>query len=182
MIGEGRRATEIVRRIRTLARKDTGQKTPLDLNDVVNDVVSLTQREVLNHQVPLRVRLAPLLPPVLGDRVQLQQVLINLVMNGMQSMEYVTGWPRELSIETSQTPEGHLLLAVRDCGSGLDMQHADRLFDAFFSTKPHGMGMGLSICRSIVEAHSGRIRAFNNDSGHGATFQCTLPPVVVAAS
>jgi PAS domain S-box-containing protein len=182
MIAEGRRATEIVRRIRTLAKKDPGQKAPLDLNDVVNDVVSLTQREVLSHQVTLRVRLASRLPPVLGDRVQLQQVLINLVMNGMQSMEYVTGWPRELSIETSQTPEGHLLLAVRDCGSGLDMQHADRLFDAFFSTKPHGMGMGLSICRSIVEAHSGRIRAFNNDSGHGATFQCTLPPVVVAAS
>ena len=128
--------------IRTLAKKDTGQKTPLDLNDVVNDVVSLTQREVLNHQVTLRVRLAPLLPPVLGDRVQLQQVLINLVMNGMQSMEYVTGWSRELWIETSQTPEGHVLLAVRDCGTGLDAQHADRMFDAFFSTKPHGQGTG----------------------------------------
>jgi len=182
MIAEGRRASEIVRRIRTLAKKDTGQKTPLELNDVVNDVVSLTQREVLNHQVTLRVRLAPLLPPVLGDRVQLQQVLINLVMNGMQSMEYVTGWSRELSIETSQTPEGHVLLAVRDCGSGLDAQYADRLFDAFFSTKPHGMGMGLSICRSIVEAHGGRIRAFNNDSGHGATFQCSLPPAGAGAS
>jgi C4-dicarboxylate-specific signal transduction histidine kinase len=182
MIGEGRRATEIVRRIRTLARKDTGQKTPLDLNDVVNDVVSLTQREVLNHQVPLRVRLAPLLPPVLGDRVQLQQVLINLVMNGIQSMERATGWARELAIETRQTADGHVLLAVRDCGTGLDAQHADRLFEAFFSTKPHGMGMGLSICRSIIEAHGGRIHAFNNEGGHGATFQCTLPPLVDAAA
>ncbi|MFC0397866.1 ATP-binding protein [Paraburkholderia rhizosphaerae] len=176
MIGEGRRATEIVRRIRTLARKDTGQKAPLELNDVVNDVVSLTQREVLSHQVPLRVRLAPLLPPVLGDRVQLQQVLINLVMNGIQSMDGITGWPRELSIETGVTPDGEVQLAVRDRGTGIDPRHAERLFDAFFSTKPHGMGMGLSICRSIIDSHGGKIRVFNNDT-HGATFECVLPPL-----
>jgi PAS domain S-box-containing protein len=182
MIAEGRRATEIVRRIRTLAKKDTGQKAPLDLNDVVNDVVSLTQREVLNHQVPLRVRLSPLLPPVLGDRVQLQQVLINLVMNGIQSMEHASSWTRELAIETSQTAEGHIQLAVSDSGAGLDPQHADRLFEAFFSTKPHGMGMGLSICRSIIEAHGGGIRAFNNPGGQGATFQCTLPALAGQAA
>ncbi|CAB3759816.1 PAS domain S-box protein [Paraburkholderia solisilvae] len=176
MIGEGRRATEIVRRIRTLARKDTGQKTPLELNDVVNDVVSLTQREVLSHQVPLRVRLAPLLPPVLGDRVQLQQVLINLVMNGIQSMDGITGWTRELSIETGLAPGGNVTLTVRDCGAGLDPRHAERVFDAFFSTKPHGMGMGLSICRSIIDAHGGKIVALNNET-HGATFQCILPPL-----
>jgi PAS domain S-box-containing protein len=176
MIAEGRRATEIVRRIRTLARKDTGQKTPLELNDVVNDVVSLTQREVLSHQVPLRVRLAPLLPPVLGDRVQLQQVLINLVMNGIQSMDGITGWARELSIETGLTPDGNVALTVRDCGAGLDPRHAERVFDAFFSTKPHGMGMGLSICRSIIDAHGGKIVALNNEA-HGATFQCILPPL-----
>jgi signal transduction histidine kinase len=137
---------------------------------------------VLNHQVPLRVRLSPLLPPVLGDRVQLQQVLINLVMNGIQSMEHASSWTRELAIETSQTAEGHIQLAVSDSGAGLDPQHADRLFEAFFSTKPHGMGMGLSICRSIIEAHGGRIHAFNNEGGHGATFQCTLPPLVDAAA
>ncbi|APR35239.1 PAS domain S-box protein [Paraburkholderia sp. SOS3] len=176
IIGEGRRATEIVRRIRTLAKKDTGQRVPLELNDVVNDVVSLTQREVLSHQVPLRVRLAPLLPPVLGDRVQLQQVLINLVMNGIQSMEGVTGWSRELSIETALTADGDVRLAVRDYGSGIDPGHAERLFDAFFSTKAHGMGMGLSICRSIIDAHGGRISAFNNEM-HGATFECILPPL-----
>ncbi|GAB7522583.1 ATP-binding protein [Paraburkholderia sp. 2C] len=181
MIGEGRRATEIVRRIRTLAKKDTGQKTPLELNDVVNDVVSLTQREVLSHQVPLRVRLAPLLPPVLGDRVQLQQVLINLVMNGIQSMEGVTAWSRELSIETMLTADGDVQLTVRDCGTGIDPGHAERLFDAFFSTKAHGMGMGLSICRSIIDAHGGKISAFNNET-HGATFECILPPLAKKAA
>ncbi len=175
MIGEGRRATEIVRRIRTLAKKDTGQKMPLEVNEVVNDVISLTQREVLSHQVPLRIRLAPSMPPLLADRVQLQQVLINLVMNGIQSMNGIHEWPRELSIESGQDPEGNVVLAVRDCGCGIDPANVDRLFEAFFSTKPHGMGMGLSICRSIVEAHGGTIRAFNND-GHGATFQCILPP------
>ncbi|HEY3597927.1 MAG TPA: ATP-binding protein [Paraburkholderia sp.] len=177
MIGEGRRATQIVRRIRTLARKDTGQKAPLDLNDVVNDVISLTQREVLSHRVPLRVRLAPSLPPVLGDRVQLQQVLINLVMNGIQSMDGVCEWPRELSIETKQDQNTEVILAVRDCGTGIHPENADRLFDAFFSTKPQGMGIGLSICRSIVEAHGGKIRAFNND-GYGATFECRLAPLI----
>jgi signal transduction histidine kinase len=130
---------------------------------------------VLSHQVPLRVRLAPLLPPVLGDRVQLQQVLINLVMNGIQSMEDITEWPRELSIETSLTAGGEVQLAVRDCGTGIDPAHAERLFDAFFSTKAHGMGMGLSICRSIIDAHEGRIYVFNNET-HGATFKCILPP------
>ncbi|CAB3760256.1 ATP-binding protein [Paraburkholderia humisilvae] len=181
MVGEGRRATEIVRRIRTLARKDTGQKVPLGLNDVVNDVISLTQREVLSHQVPLRVRLAPLLPPVLGDRVQLQQVLINLVMNGIQAMDGVTGWARELSIETGLTPDGNVRLTVRDCGTGIDPHHAERLFDAFFSTKPHGMGMGLSICRSIIDSHGGKIKVFNNEA-HGATFQCVLPPLAKEAA
>jgi PAS domain S-box-containing protein len=145
MVAEGRRAAEIVQRIRTLVRKDSGPMSPLQLNDVVNDVVSLTQRELLGHQVVLRTQLAPLLPAVLGDRVQLQQVLINLVMNGIQSMEGVTGRPRELAVETGQHAGGQLLLAVRDYGSGVDSQHIDRLFDAFFSTKPHGMGMGLSI-------------------------------------
>jgi PAS domain S-box-containing protein len=182
IVSEGRRAAEIVQRIRTLLRKDTGPMGPLQLNDVVNDVVSLTQRELLSHQVVLCARLAPLLPLVRGDRVQLQQVLINLVMNGIQSMEGVTDRPRELAIETSQLPEGQLLLAVRDSGSGVDPQHIERLFEAFFSTKPHGMGMGLSICRSIVRAHGGKIRAVNNADKRGTTFECTFPPTTVATS
>jgi signal transduction histidine kinase len=108
-------------------------------------------------------------------------VLINLVMNGIQSMEGVTEWSRELSIETTLTPAGDVRLAVRDCGTGIDPGHAERLFDAFFSTKAHGMGMGLSICRSIIDAHGGRISAFNNEM-HGATFECILPPLAKKAA
>src|SRR5262245_6995992 len=111
IIAESRRAAEVVQRIRTLARKETGPRVPLDLNDVVNDVVSLTQRELLRHQVRLH---APMLPIVLGDRVQLQQVLINLVMNGIQAMDGITDRPRELTIETSLLSDGQLRLAVSD--------------------------------------------------------------------
>jgi PAS domain S-box-containing protein len=174
--GDARRATEIVHRIRTMATKDSGPKAPLALNDVVNDVLSLTQHEVLSHQVSLRLKLAPSLPPLLGDRVQLQQVIINLVMNAIQSMEGISDRPRELSIESSPDQNGHVVLAVRDCGTGIDPENANRLFDAFFSTKPQGMGMGLSICRSIIERHGGTIEAANN-AGHGVTFRCLLPPI-----
>jgi signal transduction histidine kinase len=153
---------------------------PLDLSDVINDVVILTQREVLNHQVALRLKLATGLPPLLGDRVQLQQVIINLVMNGLQSMNANGNAPRELTIESRQDDDGHLVVEVQDTGTGIEPENSKRLFDAFFSTKPNGMGIGLSICRSIIEAHGGRMRASNN-AGRGATFQCSLPPLQDAA-
>ncbi|TCK34541.1 PAS domain S-box-containing protein [Paraburkholderia sp. BL8N3] len=180
IISEGRRAGEIVHRIRTLAKRDTPAKMPLDLSDVINDVVILTQREVLNHQVALRLKLATGLPPLLGDRVQLQQVIINLVMNGLQSMNANGNAPRELTIESRQDDDGHLVVEVQDTGTGIEPENSKRLFDAFFSTKPNGMGIGLSICRSIIEAHGGRMRASNN-AGRGATFQCSLPPLQDAA-
>ncbi|WP_408350710.1 trifunctional serine/threonine-protein kinase/ATP-binding protein/sensor histidine kinase [Paraburkholderia sp. RL17-337-BIB-A] len=176
MIAEGRRAGEIVQGIRSLTRRANPQKTRLELNDVVNDVVSLVQREVVNHRVSLRLELAPELPPLLGDRVQLQQVIINFVMNGIQAMADIGDAPRELLIESRRDNGGHVVVAVRDFGTGIDPENADRLFDAFFTTKPDGMGMGLSICRSIIEAHGGRVWASSN-AGRGAVFQFSLPAI-----
>ena len=181
MIAEGRRASEIVLRIRSLTKRASPQKTRLELNDVVNEVVSLVQREVVNHRVSLRLKLASGLPPLLGDRVQLQQVLINLVMNGIQAMADIGDDPRELLIESRRDNDGHVVVAVQDFGPGIDPANADRLFDAFFTTKSDGMGMGLSICRSIIEAHGGRVWASNN-AGHGAVFQFSLPSIGENAS
>src|SRR5712664_3511616 len=120
------------------------------------------------------MELAPTLPMILGDRVQLQQVIINLVMNGIEAMQSVTDRPRELAIRSRQDEKQQVLVSVTDCGVGIPAENADRLFNAFFTTKPSGMGMGLSICRSIVEAHGGRLWATANVP-NGATLQFTLP-------
>jgi PAS domain S-box-containing protein len=181
MKSEGTRASEIVLRIRSLTKRTTPQKTRLELNDVVNDVVSLVQREVSNHQVLLRLNLAPELPALLGDRVQLQQVIINLVINGIQAMAGIRDRPRELLIESRRAENGNVIVAVQDSGTGIDSANADRLFDTFFTTKPNGMGMGLSISRSIIEAHGGRMWASSN-AGHGAIFQFSLPSIGESAA
>jgi signal transduction histidine kinase len=132
------------------------------------------QRELLSHRVSLRMELAPALPVVLADRVQLQQVIINLVINGIEAMQGVTERPRELSIRTHQNEARQVLVTVKDCGVGISAEDADRLFSPFFTTKSGGMGMGLSICRSIIEAHGGRVWA-EPDLPDGATFHFTLP-------
>jgi signal transduction histidine kinase len=150
------------------------EKLPLDLNDVVKEVIALVRRELSSHGVSLRTELAPALPVILGDRVQLQQVIINLVMNGIEAMYPVTDRPRELVIRSRQDETQHALISVTDCGVGISAEHANRLFNAFFTTKSSGLGMGLSICRSIVEAHGGRLSASGNE-GPGATFQFVLP-------
>src|SRR5258706_4903193 len=173
IIDDGNRASEVIRRVRALANKTDIEKAPLDLNDVVREVIALVQRELISHQVLLQMELAPTLPLILADRVQLQQMIINLVMNGIEAMQSVTDRPRELVIRSGQD-EAQLLVSVTDCGVGISAEDADRLFDPFFTTKSGGMGMGLSICRSIVEAHGGRLWASANLL-HGATFQFTLP-------
>jgi PAS domain S-box-containing protein len=175
VISDGVRASEVVRRVRALANKADMEKLPLDLNDVVREVIVLVQRELSNHFVSLRTEFAPALPTVLGDRVQLQQVIINLVMNGIEAMHPITGRPRELVIRSHQDEAQHACVSVTDCGVGISTDTANRLFNAFFTTKSSGLGMGLSICRSIVEAHGGRLSACPNE-GPGATFQFILPP------
>lgn len=174
VIKGGNRASEVIRRVRTLAKKSGFEKVPLDVNDVVKEVIVLVQRELSSQLVSLRSELAPALPAILGDRVQLQQVIINLVMNGIEAMQQITDRPRELMIRSGQDEAHRVLLSVTDCGVGISAENASQLFDAFFTTKSSGMGMGLSICRSIVEAHDGRLSALPNQ-GPGATFQFVLP-------
>jgi PAS domain S-box-containing protein len=174
VINDGNRASEVVRRVRALANKTDFEKMPLDVNDVVREVVTLVQRELISHGVSLQTELAPDLPMVHGDRVQLQQVMINLVMNGIEAMQVVTDWPRELVIRSGQDDADRVFVSVTDCGVGIPADDAERLFRAFFTTKSDGLGMGLSICRSIVEAHGGRMSACQND-GPGATFRFALP-------
>jgi PAS domain S-box-containing protein len=174
IIKDGNRAAEVIRHVRALTNKTDTQKTPLDINDVVNEVIVLVQRELFSHRVSLRTEFAPALPVVLADRVQLQQVTINLIMNGIEAMQPITDRPRELVIRSHQDEARQVLVTVEDCGVGISAENADRLFNAFFTTKSSGMGMGLSICRSIIAAHGGRMSAANN-AGPGATFQFTLP-------
>jgi PAS domain S-box-containing protein len=181
MIDDGMRASEVIKRIRALSKKTELQKVRLDVNDLIDDVVRLVERELLDHLVSLRLEVASPLPAVLGDRVQLQQVIINLVMNGMEAMTAVTDRPRVLVIRAHRHEGELVLIEVRDSGAGIEPQVIDNLFNAFFTTKPSGMGMGLSISRSIIEAHGGRIWATRN-SGPGATFQFTLPSYREAAS
>jgi len=174
IIKDGNRAAEVIRHVRALTNKTDTQKTPIDINDVVNEVIVLVQRELFSHRVSLRTEFAPALPVVLADRVQLQQVTINLIMNGIEAMQPISDRPRELVIRSHQDEARQVLVTVEDCGVGISAENADRLFNAFFTTKSSGMGMGLSICRSIIAAHGGRMSAANN-AGPGATFQFTLP-------
>jgi PAS domain S-box-containing protein len=174
VINDANRASEVIRRVRALANKTDTDRVPLDINDVVREVIGLMQHELISHRISLRTELAPAPPKILGDRVQLQQVIINLVMNGIEAMLPVTDRPRELIIRSGQDEACRVLLSVSDCGIGISVDEVERLFKAFFTTKASGMGMGLSICRSIVEIHGGRLSASRNE-GPGATFQFTLP-------
>jgi PAS domain S-box-containing protein len=173
IIRDGNRAGEVITRIRALLRKTDAEKARLDINQTIREVVKLTRNEAARKGVTLRMDLAADLPPVLGDRVQLQQVILNLVMNGVEAMASAPARQRELLIRSRQHESDKALVAVQDSGVGLDGQDLEKLFDAFYTTKPQGMGMGLAISRSIVEDHGGQLWAAPND-GPGATFQFTL--------
>jgi len=179
MIAEGKRANDVTRRIQAMLRKEEPRKLALDLNDVVKEAVPLVRPELSRHRVVLKLDLKDSLPLTNGDRIQLQQVIINLLINGIHAMDEVYERPRELLVQTRQEEEGLLLIQVRDGGTGIDPAHMRQLFNSFFTTKANGMGMGLSICRSIIEAHGGRIWASAN-AGPGATFHITLPPALEA--
>ena len=174
IVSDGHRAAEVIQRIRQLATKTEPRKGRLDINDVVRDVLLVVRSELRHHGVSLAVDLAPALPAVFGDRVQLQQVILNLVMNGIEAMTGVGDRPRQLTIRSRPAESDQVTVAVDDTGVGIDASHVDRLFDAFFTTKPSGMGMGLSISRSIIEAHGGRLWAAGN-TPHGAIFHFCLP-------
>ena len=174
VIEDAHRAGNVIQRIRQLATKGAPDKAPLDLNDVVRDVIVLVRGEARHHQASLTLDLAPALPPVLGDRIQLQQVVLNLVVNAIEAMAMVEDRPRALVIRSEAHDGDHVRVAVQDAGPGIDASTADQLFSAFFTTKPGGMGMGLSISRSIVETHGGRLWVTPN-APHGATFHVALP-------
>ena len=172
-VREANRASDVIRRIRALLQKGPPQMEQLDVNAVIREVLTLAGNELLRGGVAVQTELAPDVPNVLGDRVQLQQGLLNLILNGIDSMSTITGRPRDLLIRSVNHPEG-VLIEVHDSGVGVDPERADSIFEPFFTTKPQGIGMGLSIGRSIIEAHGGRLW-FTPGSPHGAVFQFTLP-------
>jgi PAS domain S-box-containing protein len=167
------RASTVIDRVRQLYKKTDLEKVRLDINSIIADVLPLMRREAIKSQTSIELELASGLPAALGDRVQLQQVIINLIMNGVEAMASIADGPRKLVIRSNREGVGQLVVAVQDFGSGIDPEIADKLFSPFVTTKPKGMGMGLSICRSIVDAHGGRIWASRN-AGSGTTFHFTL--------
>jgi len=173
IIRDGKRASDVIGRIRALVKKSGNEQAYLEVNEVIQEVVGLIQSEIQKNGVVLQMELAADLPRVLGDRVQLQQVILNLMMNGIDAMSAVTDRSRELLIRSCQHESDKVLVAVQDSGVGLQSESLDHLFEAFFTTKPKGMGMGLATSRSIIEAHGGKLWASPND-GPGATFQFTL--------
>jgi PAS domain S-box-containing protein len=181
IIRDGNRASDVIARIRALVKKSAPAKARLDLSETIQEVLAIIDTEARQHRVSVRTELAAGLPPVRGDRVQLQQVLLNLVMNGIDAMKAVTDRPRVLRIRAQTHESGQVLVAVQDAGIGLDPQSIERLFEPFYTTKPEGMGMGLSISRSIIEAHGGRLWASPN-VGPGVTVQFTLPTGDAGAS
>jgi PAS domain S-box-containing protein len=174
IIKDGIRAGDVIGRIRALIKKLPPRHDRLDINEAITDVIGLTRSEVQRNGVSLQTRLANGLPLVRGDRIQLQQVILNFIVNAVEAMSVASEGARELLISTGKDASNAVLVAVRDSGSGLDPEDLGRLFDAFYTTKPSGMGMGLSICRSIIEAHGGRVWATANEP-QGAVFQFTLP-------
>jgi C4-dicarboxylate-specific signal transduction histidine kinase len=175
IVQSGVRASEVIDRIRALVKKAPPRKDRLEINEAILQVIAFAQNEMANNSISVRTQLAEALPATQGDRVQLQQVILNLLINAIEAMSGMSEGPRELLISTAKTDSEGVLVTVRDSGPGLAPESVDRLFESFYTTKPAGLGMGLSICRSIIEAHHGRLWATSN-TPRGAVFQFTLPP------
>ena len=176
-IRDGNRAADVIVRLRALFSRKPSILESVDLNDVIRDVIALSQRRLQDAHVLLRLELANNLLPVTGDRVQLQQVILNLIGNATDAMRTVDDRPRQLAIRTRCGENEWVHVTMQDSGIGFDPRDVERLFDAFYTTKQDGMGIGLSLCRSIVEGHQGRLWATPNE-GHGATFSFSIPASV----
>jgi C4-dicarboxylate-specific signal transduction histidine kinase len=174
IVKNGHRAGDIIKTIRALARKSEPEMTRVDLNEAIEEVLVLMRGELRRHGVSLESDLPANLEPVLGDRVQLQQVVLNLVLNGIEAMSVIAEPPLVLRVKSQSDGSGAVLVEVEDTGTGLDVANQDRIFEPFFTTKRGGMGMGLSICRSIIEAHGGRLWASANPE-RGSVFRFTVP-------
>jgi len=174
IVADDRRAADVIRRLRALLKKGDLEHVPLDLNSVVDDVAQLVTSDVVIRNVPMRLDIATDLPKVLGDRVQLQQVVLNLVLNGLEAMRETTDREPALVIRTSRAGAASVTVAIEDSGTGIETHDLDRIFQPLYTTKTEGLGMGLAIARTIVDAHGGQLRASNN-AGGGATFEFTLP-------
>jgi C4-dicarboxylate-specific signal transduction histidine kinase len=181
IVKEGTRAGEVVGRIRALIKKAPARKDAVAINDAILEVIALTRTEAANNSVSVRTQLAEGLPRVQGDRVQLQQVILNLIVNAVEAMSGASDGTRELLVSSRKADPGGVLVGVRDSGPGLAPETLEHVFDAFYTTKPGGLGMGLSICRSIIQAHRGRLWASAN-LPRGASFQLALPAIADTAS
>jgi C4-dicarboxylate-specific signal transduction histidine kinase len=177
MVGDVNRAAEVITRVRQFFRKGSIPREPVDLNELIRGMIGILRNELTQYSISVRMDLAADLPRVLADRVQLQQVLMNLMMNGIDAMKSVNG-VRQLTLISQRGADSVLLVSVEDTGLGLPVEEADQIFTAFFTTKSYGTGMGLSISRSIIESHGGRLWA-GTKSERGASFQFTLPAVGV---
>jgi len=173
VVKDAARASEIISRIRSLFKKGAPQRELLDVNDLIREMIILLRSEATRYSIAVQSELSEDLPKIMADRVQLQQVLMNLMINSIQAMKDVP-WPRHLAVKSQQAEDEHLMISVSDSGVGLPPQQADQIFNAFFTTKRDGTGMGLRISRSIVESHGGRLWATDNSS-RGASFHVTLP-------
>jgi len=174
IVRDGKRAGEVIARVRALVKRAATPSEKLDLNEIIREVLALVGDEAKRKSVNIRTQFADDLLPISGDRVQLQQVMLNLVMNAIEAMSSVEERPRELLITTRNIDADQVLVTVKDSGPGIDPNTLDKIFDPFYTTKPGGMGMGLSISRSILQAHGGRLWAAAKD-GPGTIFHFSLP-------
>jgi len=176
IVRDGQRAAEIIKRIRAQFEKISVHQETLDVSDLLQETIALQRGEAMRYNISIRTELAADLPPIVGDRVQLQQVVMNLIVNSIEAMKDVDGM-REMVIKSQRGESGQILLSVSDTGLGFPPQLAEQIFDPFFTTKPHGTGMGLRISRSIIESHGGRLWAVAS-SGRGATLHLNLPGAI----
>src|SRR5258705_5854291 len=181
IMSDANRAADIIKRIRALIKKADTEKTTLNINDAIRQVIALAEGEARRNSVALRTELAEDLPPIVGDRVQLQQVILNLAMNGIEAMSSVADRPRHLLFCSRRHEPDHVLVALQDFGIGIEPENLKRIFETFYTTKPQGLGMGLAIARSIIENHGGRLSAVPNE-GPGMTFQFALPVQAAGAT